>query len=139
MMVRVVIDTNLWVSYALNPLKSHIRTILVNQEIELLTSEEQVIELSEVLQRQKFQKYFFEYPVDQFLGMFKEAVLMIPVISIVTACRDSKDNFLLSLAKDGNADYLLTGDADLLVLDVFEKTRICTIRAFLDSNHPDIS
>jgi len=135
-MLRVVIDTNLWVSYALNPLKSHVRTILVNQEIELLTSEEQVVELSEVLRRPKFQKSFLEYPMDQFLVMFKEAVLSIPITSKVTVCRDPKDNFLLSLVKDGNADYLLTGDADLLILDVFGSTRICTIRVFLDTDNP---
>lgn len=135
-MLRVVIDTNLWVSYALNPLKSHVRTILVNQEIELLTSEEQVVELSEVLRRPKFQKSFLEYRMDQFLVMFKEAVLSIPITSKVTVCRDPKDNFLLSLVKDGNADYLLTGDADLLILDVFGSTRICTIRVFLDTDNP---
>ena len=137
-MLRVVVDTNLWVSYALNPLKSNVRNLLLNQEIELLTSEEQVIELSEVLRRPKFQKSLQENEVDQFLLMFKAAVLTVPVTSMVTVCRDAKDNFLLSLAKDGNADYLLTGDADLLVLDVFEKTCICTIRAFLDKDNPDI-
>lgn len=111
-MLRVVVDTNLWVSYALNPLKSNVRNLLLNQEIELLTSEEQVIELSEVLRRPKFQKSFQENEVDQFLLMIKAAVLTVPVTSKVTVCRDPKDNFLLSLAKDGNADFLLTGDAD---------------------------
>ena len=76
--------------------------------------------------------------MDQFLKMFKAAVLCVPVPSKVTVCRDPKDNFLLSLAKDGNADYLLTGDADLLVLDVFKKTRICTIREFMDKHTPEI-
>jgi hypothetical protein len=131
-MLRVVIDTNLWVSFALNPLQSNVRTILLNQEIELLTSEEQVVELSEVLRRPKFKKWLGENDVVQFLRMFEAAVLPVKVTSKVTVCRDPKDNFLLSLSKDGNADYLLTGDADLLVLDVFGKTRICTIRAFTE-------
>jgi len=46
--------------------------------------------------------------------------------SSVKLCRDEKDNFLLSLAKDGFADYLLTSDKDLLVLKRFEKTEILT-------------
>lgn len=70
--------------------------------------------------------------------MFKAAILLVPVTSKVTVCRDPKDNFLLSLAKDGNADFLLTGDADLLVLEVFEKARICTIREFKDKHTPEI-
>lgn len=36
------------------------------------------------------------------------------VIIDTNLCRDPKDNFLLSIAKDGNANYLLTGDNDLL-------------------------
>jgi predicted nucleic acid-binding protein len=52
------------------------------------------------------------------------------VVSSVTLCRDEKDNFLLSLARDAQADYLLTGDKDLLVLRTFEKTQILTIAEF---------
>jgi uncharacterized protein len=47
-------------------------------------------------------------------------------------CRDSKDNFLLALAKDGKADYLLTGDKDLLELVQFGNTRIETLAVFLE-------
>jgi predicted nucleic acid-binding protein len=38
---------------------------------------------------------------------FESFIDFIEVKSIVTVCRDSKDNFLLALAKDGHADYLL--------------------------------
>jgi predicted nucleic acid-binding protein len=34
------------------------------------------------------------------------------------------------LAKDGNANYLITGDNDLLVLKKFEKTKIVTLSDF---------
>jgi predicted nucleic acid-binding protein len=49
-------------------------------------------------------------------------------MSVVTP----KDNFLLALAKDGKAHYLLTGDKDLLDLEKFGKTRIVTISHFLE-------
>ncbi len=57
---------------------------------------------------------------------------MVDVRSKVELCRDPKDNFLLALAKDGDADYLITGDADLLVLKEFEKTKIVTLAEFED-------
>lgn len=63
---------------------------------------------------------------------FESFIDFIEVKSIVTVCRDSKDNFLLALAKDGQADYLLTGDKDLLELKKFGKTRIKTIVTFID-------
>jgi predicted nucleic acid-binding protein len=37
---------------------------------------------------------------------------------------------LLSLAKDSQADYLITGDNDLLTLKIFEKTQILTMAEF---------
>ena len=45
-------------------------------------------------------------------------------------CRDKKDNFLLSLAKDSKADYLLTGDEDLLVIQKFDDTEILSYTEF---------
>jgi len=41
-----------------------------------------------------------------------------------------KDDFLLALAKSSNADFLVTGDRDLLVLENYGKTKIITIDKF---------
>ncbi|WP_281163572.1 putative toxin-antitoxin system toxin component, PIN family [Psychroflexus tropicus] len=46
-------------------------------------------------------------------------------------CRDPKDNFLLNLLVDSKADYLITGDDDLLVLDKMERTQIMTFTEFI--------
>ena len=51
--------------------------------------------------------------------------------SIVEKSRDPKDNFLLALCRDGKADYLVSGDADLLVLSRFENTEIKTMANFM--------
>ncbi len=66
------------------------------------------------------------------LSSFEPFIDLIAVESVVTICRDTKDNFLLALAKDSNADYLLTGDKDLLVIKKFGETKITTISAFID-------
>ena len=52
--------------------------------------------------------------------------------SKVNICRDKKDNFLLSLCVDGNADYLITGDNDLLSINNVEETSILTFKEFLN-------
>ena len=54
------------------------------------------------------------------------------VTSEVTVCRDPKDNKFLSLALDSNADFLVTGDKDLLEVGKFFKTEIITPRDFLE-------
>lgn len=45
-------------------------------------------------------------------------------------CRDKDDDNILSCAKVSNADYLVTGDADLLILKKSGKTKIITPREF---------
>ena len=53
------------------------------------------------------------------------------VNSEITICRDSKDNFLLALAKDAGADFLITGDKDLLSLKTFGNTKIISLNEFV--------
>jgi uncharacterized protein len=52
--------------------------------------------------------------------------------------RDSKDYFLCSLAAGSAADYLVTGDQDLLVLRNIKKTRVVTPRIFLETKFPEL-
>lgn len=50
----------------------------------------------------------------------------------ISICRDDDDNHLLALAKKSNADYIITGDKDLLDINKFEKTRIIRFREALE-------
>lgn len=67
------------------------------------------------------------------LETIDEYAELVKVSAQVNVCRDPKDNFLLALAIDGTADYLLTGDKDLLDLVQLGTTRIITITQFLES------
>jgi predicted nucleic acid-binding protein len=50
----------------------------------------------------------------------------------VIACRDPKDDKILSLAVSGTATHIVTGDADLLDLDPFRAIRIVSPGAFIE-------
>jgi uncharacterized protein len=52
---------------------------------------------------------------------------------MVDVSRDKKDNYLLALSEASQADYLITGDKDLLVLKVSRGTKIVKMGEFLDS------
>ncbi|PHX54882.1 putative toxin-antitoxin system toxin component, PIN family [Tychonema bourrellyi FEM_GT703] len=47
-------------------------------------------------------------------------------------CRDEKDNNFLELAVSGNANVIVTGDMDLLVLSPFQAVEIVTTDKFID-------
>lgn len=51
---------------------------------------------------------------------------------VISACRDPDDNRILECALGGHADVIISGDQDLLALNVFQSVRIVTIREFLD-------
>ena len=57
---------------------------------------------------------------------------MVKVKSDVKICRDKKDNFLLNLSIDSKADFLITGDNDLLVLKKIERTIIMSFTDFME-------
>ena len=76
-------------------------------------------------------KYFSKEDIEQLIELFDVYGEIINVKNEVSLCRDPKDNFLLSLSKDGRADFLITGDNDLLTLKKFDKTKIIKISDYL--------
>ena len=55
------------------------------------------------------------------------------VDTVITACRDPKDNKFLEAAIAARADVIVTGDADLLALHPFRGIPILSPAAFLES------
>lgn len=97
----------------------------------LLTSDETLLELSEVIFRSKFTKYSSVEARELFYLSFIEQATNIPVELILNDCRDPKDNKFLELAVAGNADVLVTGDKDLLILHPYQGTLIMNSSDFL--------
>ena len=128
---RVIIDTNLWISFLINNDYFKLDKTLSDKLATLLYSQELIDEFIEVAQRPKFRRYFSADDLQALLLAMSDRAIFIDVSSTVTVCRDEKDNFLLALAKDGKASHLITGDKDLLVLKRFGKTKILTITEYL--------
>lgn len=127
---RLVIDTNLWISMLINKDFSFVDKLFDNRQAILIFSEELLEEFLDVVNRPKFKKYFSDADIDLILKFIDQNAAFINVSSEFSICRDEKDNFLLSLAKDGKADFILTGDKDLLDLIKLESTEILTIKQF---------
>ena len=53
-----------------------------------------------------------------------------PSQSVKSVCRDPDDDAILACAVEARADYLVTGDVDLLELKIFKGIRIVTPRDF---------
>ncbi|MDG5800653.1 putative toxin-antitoxin system toxin component, PIN family [Marinilabiliaceae bacterium ANBcel2] len=97
---------------------------IASGHIKIISCNEQLAELYEVFHRKKIQKYFTSNQVVDFFELLDDCAQFQKITTKVNHCRDKKDNYLLSLAIDSKADYLITGDKDLLILKSIKNTSI---------------
>jgi len=121
---KVIVDSNVWISFligkSLTGLQYHINSGL----FAIISCEEQLQELKDVFRKPKIKRYFNDDQILEFFELLDESSKNVTLKTKIDICRDSKDNYLLSLAIDSNADYLITGDNDFLTLNKIGKTKI---------------
>lgn len=125
---KVVLDTNIFISGVLfggNPGK--LLTLFADDTIDVIIPP--AIELEILVKMTKF-SVSPEALSDLGYLLKQRAVRIVPVKK-VAICRDPKDNMLLEAASAARADYLVSGDKDLLTLGSFGQTHIVTPREFL--------
>ncbi len=105
---------------------------ILTKETKVIVSEEMLKELSEVTSRSKFKNIFTPKRIKELFSLLDSYAIVVLPTQRVNACRDKKDNFLLEVALEGKADYLVTGDDDLLELNPFHHTKIVTPKEFGD-------
>jgi putative PIN family toxin of toxin-antitoxin system len=132
--VRVVIDTNVLISaifWSGKPKQ------LLNQvrrgKIIFLTAEVLLVELKEVLTRRDKPFKLSEEEAHRILTQLRNLGEIIEPHSLVTTCRDDADNRVLECAVDGRAEWIVTGDSDLLDLEVFQGIKIAAVADFLSA------
>ncbi|MDB9529364.1 putative toxin-antitoxin system toxin component, PIN family [Oscillatoria sp. CS-180] len=130
--VRYVFDTNALISALLfensKPAQA-LRYALANGEV--LVSLDLLEELNEVLGREKFNRYLTTEEREEFLEALIERAVLVDVTENVQECRDPKDDKVLELALNGEAQYIISGDRDLLVLHPFRDVLVITADEFL--------
>jgi putative PIN family toxin of toxin-antitoxin system len=130
--LRFVLDTNVIVSAVLLP-ASVPRQAFDKALVEgtILISAPALLELAQVLGRKKLEKYLREEERVRFLVALLKECELVEVTAEVTDCRDARDNKFLELAVSGNADFIVSGDEDLLALNPYRGIPILSPREFL--------
>jgi putative PIN family toxin of toxin-antitoxin system len=130
---RFVFDTNAVISAVL--LKRSVSRQAFDKAFdqgELLVSAETIDELNQVFRRPDFAKYVTEDERLAFLAVLLREAKLVEVTVAVSECRDPRDNKFLELAVSGQAECIVTGDRDLLVLHPYRGIWIVTPRDFLE-------
>ena len=130
--MKVIIDTNLWISFLIGHQTQLVRRMLTDLRFDVYVCSRLIEEIRDVASRDKIRKYVSESDLDDLLAIINAYCQFATIEAEVapTAIRDPKDLYLLALADTINADYIVSGDADLTDLRQYNQTRIMKLADF---------
>jgi putative PIN family toxin of toxin-antitoxin system len=124
--VKVIFDTNVLISFLIGKRLMKIKQFISDGSITIITTEQLFIEIKTVTNREKLKKYFPEESVKELIELLETIAKKVEIKPIHFINRDPKDNFLLDLIDFSKADFLVTGDKDLLKHNPFRTAKILT-------------
>lgn len=127
---KVIIDTNIWISFLIGRELQNLKYLIVDERIKIITTSQLIDEIRLITSRKKLKKYFNPEKISDLISLLGIIADNVKIKTIDKICRDPKDDFLLALSKESKADYLITGDNDLLTLKVYGQTKIITAKQF---------
>ena len=129
---RVIFDTNVWISFLIGKRLSSIKNLISDGQIKIIITQQLLDEINDVTSRARIKKHFQKQTVQEFIELLKNIAEHVDIVPTHFISRDPKDNFLLDLIDFSKADYLVTGDKDLLEHTPFKTAIILTPAAFED-------
>ncbi len=134
--MRVVLDTNILVSALISPrgTPEQIYVAWRERRFELITCLEQLEEFQRVTRCPKLRSRIGTFAAGAMFNGLRAVATVVPALPAVERSADPADNFLLSLAEAGQADYLVSGDRrGVLLLGSHLSTRIVTASRFVEA------
>jgi uncharacterized protein len=133
--VKVVFDTNVWISIAMEKMLKD-EFLRAKQELTVYVSNDIILEISKVLLYPKIAEILKQ------IGVREKEILRVivgncrmatPKVCLHVINDDAEDNKILDCALASGAEIILSGDKHLLKLGKFKKTKIVKHREFFDS------
>lgn len=123
--MKVVLDTNVIIASLFSDGAAFkVVRLALDKKIEVLISDIIVSELKKVLQNPKERFELSEQEINDTIMSLLAFAKIVKLKTKIEAVRDIKDNHILECAFDGNAEYILSYDADLLSLNSFKEIKI---------------
>ena len=128
--MRAVIDTNLWISFLFGKRVADLLALIQSGKVEIVTDTRQISEIENVLSRPTIKKIIGPQRHAIMLRFIHRKAKLVTPKRRIKACRDPNDDYLLEIAVEAKATFLVSGDDDLLALDPFRSVRIVNYRDF---------
>ena len=128
MRVKCVVDTNVLISAALTKgVPFRIVEHLIKNNA-LIFSKETISELSSRITQSKFDKYVSAEDREAYVNNLILSADLVIIDNLIQGCRDRDDDKFLETAVKGDAQYIISGDQDLLTMHRFEGIDIVTVQ-----------
>ncbi len=133
--VKVVFDTNVWVSIFLKKVLSE-KYVQAKQDLTIYISQDILLEISKILLYPKIATILQKANVTEkeILRAIQTNTTTVKPKLKLQIIEDPEDNKIIECALTANADFIVTGDSHLLKLFRFKKTRIQTPKEFFENN-----
>ncbi|GLU55786.1 putative toxin-antitoxin system toxin component, PIN family [Dyadobacter frigoris] len=128
--IRVIFDTNVWISFLIGKRFSTIKKYIISGELIIIVTQQLLREIRDVTRREKLKKYFPKENANELIELWEIIAEQVEIEPKHFINRDPKDNFLLDLIDFSKADYLVTGDKDLFEHNPFKTAVILTPAKF---------
>ena len=130
---KIIIDTNLWILLLIGKKLSEMRALCNSDTISVYICEELITEFIRIASHEKIRKYAPEERAKETVNLMKLSCIEVAIRNAVVSLhlRDINDLYLLALADIVKANYILTGDKDLLTLQSHNQTKIVTYNEFI--------
>jgi len=125
-----ILDSNIWISYVITKRLNTLFTMVYDYQLTILTSQDLVAEIKEVLSRPKFKKYLKHSDIKELITLHLKLCRFVETDATTNQLTDTKDNFLLNLYNKGKATVLVSGDKELLHEASELNYRVMTLREF---------
>lgn len=130
--MKIIFDNNIWISFLIGKRLADLRPVFSRTDVELYYCDELECGFLDVAHRPKIQKYVDEEQIDRVHQLMKAACRHGEIAKIeTTPVRDPKDVYLLALSDAVKADYLVSGDSNLLELKQYNQTKIVDLETAL--------
>ncbi len=127
---KIIVDTNLWISFLMGKRLSCLLELISRNDVEIIVCKELLNEIHEVTRRPKVAKYFTADKLALLWDFMLQETDFYEIMEVPSRCRDPKDDYLLELASVSQANYLITGDKDLLSIKKVDTCQIVTAVEF---------
>jgi putative PIN family toxin of toxin-antitoxin system len=132
----VVLDTNIWVSAIIwGGIPDEIISLQEQRKIEIASSRKLLSELENTFKKKKIQTKLevLQLTTSSAFSLVYESVNIYSIEElIVPELRDPDDTIVLATVIDANAEVIITGDLDLLILQEYQNMQIMTATDFLE-------